>query len=141
MSPAQSAESARRDELIDRVEQARLSGGTVCGDGVRTAPVSAARLDARLFCAARIFADDLAVARGTTLTDSAGRTTLDRMALAGYSAQTWAEGFALEASTPAEGWSLMIGSVEFCNYFSDPGLTDVGVALSGDVYVVTLGSE
>jgi hypothetical protein len=141
MAPAQSAESTRRDEFVDLVEQARLSGGTDCGNGVLTGPVAAARLDARLFCAAHIFADDLAVTRGSTLTDSSGRRTVDRMAQVGYSAQTWAEGFGVNAGSPAEGWSFMLGSLDFCSSFADPGLTDVGVAISGDVYVVTLGAE
>jgi hypothetical protein len=70
-----------------------------------------------------------------------GRSTVDRMQEAGYSAQTWAEGFGVNASSPAEGWSLMLGSVEFCGYFADPNLTDIGVSISGDVYVVTLAGE
>lgn len=141
MASVQPDERVRHDELIDLVEQARLSGGIDCGNGVLTAPVTAVRPDPRLFCAARIFADDLAVTRSLSLTDSSGHVTLDRMALAGYSAQTWTEGFGVDASSPAEGWSFMLESVDFCSHFADPGNTDIGVAISGDVYVVTLGSE
>jgi hypothetical protein len=86
-------------------------------------------------------ADDLAANGGQTLTDSTGRTTVDRMGQVGYSAQPWAEGFGVNASNPAEGWSRMLGSAEFCSYVDDPDLVDVGVGISGDVYVVTLGAE
>ena len=69
-----------------------------------------------------------------------GRTTLDRMDLAGYSAGTWAEGIGFGVDGAADGWSQMLSS-EFCEYVGDPRVTDVGVGISGDAYVVTLGAE
>lgn len=141
LESGQSGERVRRDELIDLVEQARLSGGTDCGNGVISTPTAALRLDARLFCAAHIFAEDLAARGGRTLTDSSGQNTPDRMARVGYSAETWAEGFGVDASGPAQGWSLARSATEFCAYFAESRLTDMGVAVSGTVYVITLGTE
>jgi uncharacterized protein YkwD len=141
VAPAQSTDSAPRDELLDLVEQARLSGGRDCGNGELTPPVAAVRPDARLYCAASLFADDRAANGGSTLTDSNGQGTEDRMEQVGYSVRIWAEGFGVSARGPAEAWSQMLQSFDFCRYFADARLTDIGVAISGDVYVVTLGSE
>ena len=131
---------AQEEQLLDMLEQARLDGSVVC-DGSVSPAAAAVRPDARLFCAARLLAANLAAHGGTTLVDSQGRNTAARMQLVGYSSTFWAEGFASSMKSSANAWSTMLQSTDFCSVAASPQLQDAGVGVWDGTYVVTLGAE
>jgi len=130
----------QEEQLLDVVERARLEAKVVC-DGSALPAAPAVRPDARLFCAARLLAADLAAHGGTTLVDSQGRDTVARMQLAGYSGTFWAEGVAFGVQNASEAWSEMSTSADFCSLAAGATLNDVGVGVWGGTYVVTMGTE
>ncbi|MBN1609996.1 MAG: hypothetical protein JW940_25440 [Polyangiaceae bacterium] len=131
---------AQEEQLLDVVERARLDASIVC-DGSTFPGAAAVRPDARLFCAARLLAADLAAHGGTTLVDSQGRDTAARMQLAGYSGTFWAEGFGFGVKSASEAWSEMLKSADFCGVAAGAMLKDVGVGVWGGAYVVTMSAE
>jgi hypothetical protein len=101
--PAPTAdERAREDALIDVVERARQDGSIACAGEAAAPPAAAAWVDPRLFCAARLLAASVAAGQAYGLVDAQGRTTTDRMSLAGFPAGAWAEGYAVRAETAPE---------------------------------------
>jgi hypothetical protein len=136
----QSDAELQEEQLLDVVEQARLDGGVVCG-GSASPAAAAVRPDARLFCAARLLAADLAAHGGTTLVDSQGRDTAARMQLTGYSSSFWAEGFGSNVKSASSAWSAMLQSADFCDIAASTRLEDVGVGVWNGTYVVTMGAE
>lgn len=143
-APVAAAASEQRkweDELLALVNEARAAGGVSCGDEPPSAPADALRLDARLLCAARVFASDLEVTRSRSLVDSAGRNSQDRSAAAGYVSQSWAEALTFRASSPSDSLSIMLADQDSCHGLVAPSNRDVGVAHIGDVDVASLASE
>lgn len=133
-------ERARQDALIDVVERARQDGTIACAGEAAAPPANAAWVDPRLFCAARLLATSVAAGQASGLVDAEGRTTTDRMSLAGFPEGAWAEGYAVRAETAPEAWSTMLGDDEFCSGAGDAALSSLGVGVSGEAYVVTLGA-
>jgi uncharacterized protein YkwD len=140
VAPRTTAEQTSEDELLARLQALRTQGGLVCGTNPVTSPVAALRLDARLSCAARVFADDRAAHGGTQLLDSQGRSTTERLALANYTATLTTEGFATSASSAQQAIDLILSVESSCRDFASATFVDVGVAVSGDVYVVTMAA-
>jgi hypothetical protein len=136
-----SDQRTQEEELILSVERARQTGSIDCGSGAVTGQLHLVRLDPRLTCAARALAFDMAVSGNRGLTDSAGRTTTDRYALAGYSPRFWAEGYASNASSASLALQAMLSDQDFCTGFVNTTLTDVGVGFSNNLYVATLATE
>lgn len=134
---AASAERTHEDELLALLQQMRTQGGGACGG----MPLPALRFDPRLLCDARVLAGDMAKTRNLSLTDSQGHTTQQRMSSAGYNARQWGEGFAQQAGTAARALELMLADQANCAQLTSPRIQDVGVGVSGDVYVTTFGSE
>lgn len=128
------------DELLDLLQQTRVAGGATCGTSGATA-VAPLRLDARLTCAARAFASDLANTHSTSLTDSQGRDTQARMALAGYQSTAWADSFALDSASAADALTVMLAGASSCPQLVSADYLDVGIGVAGNTYVVTLGSQ
>ncbi len=135
----QQAGRTGEDQLLDLIQQSRVAAGVTCGTGAASLPVPALRLDARLTCAARVFASDLAASGGTTLIDSQGRNTRTRLTAAGYSDSLWAEGFT-RASSVNKAFSLMLADTNVCPALVSSSYVDVGIGVSGNVYVVTLAA-
>lgn len=122
------------------LQQSRLAGGVTCGSGAPSAVLPALRLDAQLTCAARVFATDLGSAGGTSLTDSLGRDTQSRLALAGYAVSYWGEGFARSSVSAAAAYANMLADNTVCPQLVGANYVDVGVGVAGSVYVVTLAA-
>lgn len=140
LPPLDADERAQQDTLIDVVERARQDGTIACAGGAAAPATDAAWIDARLFCAARLLAVSVAAGQASGLVDAEGRTTTDRMSLAGFPAGAWAEGYALSAATAPEAWSTMLEDDDFCAAAGNAELSSLGVGVSGDAYVVTLGA-
>jgi uncharacterized protein YkwD len=135
------AARTREDELLQALNETRAAGGVSCAGDPPSAPAPALRLDARLVCAARVFASDLRTTRSQSLTDSQGRGSEQRMNAAGYSDNQWAESFAFESGSASLALNVMLGDAGSCPRLVDPSYLDVGVAYVGDVNVVSLASE
>lgn len=142
LTPPDQRERALADQLWGLLQEARAEG-VGCGGGTLSAPVARLRFDTRLRCAARALALDLEATREESLVDSEGRSTLDRMALAGYAAGPWAEGFAFVTGDgdAAGALAVILGDPAICPRIVDQTYLDAGVGTSGDAYVVTLGAE
>jgi hypothetical protein len=139
-APAASVSAAERtheDELIALLQQQRQDGGGACGG----AALPALHFDPRLLCDARVLAHDIARTRMPSITDSQGLTTEQRMSSAGYDARLWGESFAMQANSAARALELMRMDATLCGRLSSAQYRDVGVGVSGDVYVATFGSE
>jgi hypothetical protein len=141
VSSASVENRTREEELILAVEEARMNGGIDCGTGTVTGSLSFVRVDPRLTCAARVLAQDLAVTGARVLTDSAGRTTSDRLGLVGYQARAWVEGFTRDMSSASTALVAMLGDSDFCSGISNGTILDIGVGYADNVYVVTMGAE
>lgn len=129
------------EDLLALLDELRTNGGESCGDAGVSSPAPALRFDARLVCAARVLAEDLARTRAPGPTDSSGRTTQDRMRQAGYTPRLWADSYALEVTTTAEARDLMLSDPSACARLVDPAYVDIGVGRAGDVLVATIGAE
>jgi hypothetical protein len=129
------------DELLALLNEARATGGISCGSNPPSAPSPALRLDARLLCAARVFASDLDTTRSQSLIDSAGRNTQQRMMAAGYTPQSWAEAFTFRATSPSDTLSVMLADPSSCPGLVSSSNLDVGTAHIDDVDVLSLGAE
>jgi hypothetical protein len=135
------AQRTQEEELILSVEKTRQTGGIDCGNGLVATLLHFVRLDPRLTCAARALAADIAASGIRGLTDSAGRTTVERHALAGYSSRFWAEGYAYDVPSASVALQAMLADQDFCIGFVNATLADVGVGFSNNVYVATLATE
>lgn len=133
--------TVEEDELVDIVERARQEGSIVCAGGEGSSASNVVRVDERLYCAARLFAADLAMNHRLSLVDSQGRGTSERMALAGYASSFWVEGYADGVQSASEAWSTMLRDGDFCSAAGGARVRDVGVGVIGGAYVVTLGAE
>lgn len=129
------------EALAEAVEQLRSAGGNVCENGSTTAQLPLLRIDARLMCAARALARDMASTGNHLLTDSAGRNTEARLALAVYPQTRWAEGFAWDVASADAALKRMLEDAGFCTGFKDAALMDLGVGYSSDVFVVTIAAR
>jgi hypothetical protein len=135
------AQRALEEELLARVQALRADGGVSCGGASAAAAAPGLRYDARLVCAARVLAADLAVTRQLTPTDSEGRATDDRLIAAGYTPTLWADGFALDAADAAEALGLILADADSCTRLTDVSYTSVGVGGAAGVLVVTVAAE
>jgi len=134
-------ELVRADQLIAAVERMRAQGGVVCGNQSATPASTPLRLDARLMCAARAFAADLDVTHSSSLTDSAGRNTSQRLEAAGYTSNTWGEGFAYNQSSGDSALSTILRDASACRGLTESSAADLGVARVGSVDVITVAAE
>jgi hypothetical protein len=128
------------EELLALLSEMR-SAGIACGGGTPAPPVPVPRYDPRLVCAARVLAADIEQTRARSLTDSAGRSTEQRMQAAGYNAVFWSESFALDATSSARALEIMLGDAGSCQRFADARYREIGVGSSGDVHVISLGAQ
>jgi uncharacterized protein YkwD len=141
VSSATAANRTLEEQLAEAVEQARASGGIDCGTGTVTGALGFVRVDPRLTCAARVLAQDLAATGARSFTDSAGRTTTDRLALVGYTARSWAEGFTRDMNSASTAITAMLGDAQFCSGLASAAMADIGVGHVKNVYVVTMGAK
>jgi len=136
------SDSLRKEEdLAAAVERLRSAGGINCENGSSTAPLPLLRIDSRLMCAARVLAQDMASTGDHVLTDSAGRDTEARLALAEYHQTRWGEGYAWNVADADAALVQMLEDSGFCTGFNDPALVDLGVGYSGGVFVVTVAAQ
>lgn len=143
-SPVAASTSESRtheDELALAVEQARSTGGLTCGNGTVIAAMAFVRMDPRLTCSARVLAQDLAATGSQSLTDSVGRSTSDRLGLAGYQPRSWAEGYARDTTSASAALTLMLADADFCTGFANASLADMGTGYVDNTYVLTLAVE
>jgi uncharacterized protein YkwD len=134
---ATAADRTHEDELLAELQQMRASGVAACGG----TPAPTLHFDPRLVCDARVLAGDMAKTRSPSVTDSQGRTTEQRFTAAGYAATQWGESFALQAASSARAVELMMSDPTVCQKLASAQYKDVGVGVSGDVYVAAFGSE
>jgi hypothetical protein len=73
--------------------------------------------------------------------DSQGRGTGERIQQAGYPAVQWAEAYALAATSAEHALSLMLQEAFNCESLGSATFVDVGIAVSGDAYVMTLSAR
>jgi hypothetical protein len=127
------------DQLLALLYAGRANG-FVCGSSPLSVAAPAFRVDPRLICVARVLVMDLdAGAAPPGVVDALGRDTLDRFDLVGYSAAEWNESFAVRARNPEDALRLMLNDLASCRRLADADFRDVGVANSGDAYVVVVG--
>lgn len=135
------AEQRSRDDTLFALVQESGAAGVECGEGRGPIRTSEWRLDPRLICVARVLAADLGAGTAKSGTvDASGRNTKQRMSMVGYSPQLWGESFAAPARSPDQALRLMLKDSGNCDRFKDQSFTDIGVASSGDAYVVTIGT-
>ncbi|HKU37614.1 MAG TPA: hypothetical protein VJR89_05685 [Polyangiales bacterium] len=135
------AQRTRVDELFALLHE-RGAAGIDCGDGRGPIVAGGWRLDARLICVARVLAADLDAGTASPgLVDASGRNTVQRMNMVGYTPRRWGEGFAVQARSPDHALRLMLNDTGNCQRFRDQELRDVGLANSGDAYVMTNGTS
>jgi hypothetical protein len=141
-SDAAEPDSRRRaDELLDAIQAVRVAGGVSCGTDAPSEPGVPLRLDARVFCAAAVHAAEMNATRVLSLIDSEGRDTEARLDAAGYTADFWAEGFALSNQSASAALDIMLDDRDACRGLTAPNTTDAGVASVGDAWVIVLGAE
>jgi hypothetical protein len=63
------------------------------------------------------------------------------MRIAGYEPSQWSEAFAVQTSNVDIAIQRMLEGGQVCTDFADPRLVDIGVAVSGRTYIVTMGTE
>jgi hypothetical protein len=133
------ADRTHEDELLALVQDNRVNGFT-CGGAAATAQ-AAFRFDPRLVCAARVLAADIESTRMANLIDSAGRSSTQRLTLAGYGATQWGESYAIEASSAAQALAYVLKDPGSCARLSSAAYTDIGIGSSGDVHVITIAAD
>jgi len=134
-------ETIQEDYLFAEAQQRRGSGELVCGSQAVSAAQPELRFSAGLRCAARALALDIERTRALSVIDSQGRATQDRMQLAGYAATQWGEAFALQAISAEDALRIMLRDEATCQRLTSADFTDLGVGVSGNVYVLTLGAR
>lgn len=133
------SDRTHEDELLALVQTLRTSGGELCGGTEPSAPVSALRVDPRLLCAARVLAVDLATTGNLGLVDSSGRTSEDRLALAGYDFELWTESYGRGAG-PRGALDAMLSDADVCARLVASDYLEVGVGRADETSVVTLAT-
>jgi len=141
LPPADELTRALEDELLALAQARRTAGDLMCAGEPSSMPQPELRFSPALRCAARALALDMEQTRSTSLTDSLGRDTPTRLQLAGYRQTLWAEAFAIEAADAQRALELMITDSFPCSRLASPDFIDVGLGVSGDVYVMTLGAR
>jgi hypothetical protein len=137
-------DAARRtfeEELLALVQAARMSGGVSCGSAAPSAPAPPMRFDTRVVCAARAWALDIEQTGMPGLTDSAGRTGLERLLAAGHPARLWGDSYAVQTATAAQALDRMFSDAGSCSRMLDARYTDVGVGQVGQTFVVSIAAE
>jgi uncharacterized protein YkwD len=129
------------DELLQAFQERRVEGGVSCADGSVSERAPSLVLDSRLTCAARVFAQDIVQNGTSTLIDSLGRNTSERMVAAGYVAATSVESFVTVSASASEAVTAMLEAPDPCTGLLSSELVDVGVASVGDTRVVTTASR
>jgi len=132
---------AREEALLVLVQDMRAAGGVTCGATPASSPSPALRFDVRLVCAARVWAADIERTGTPSVTDSEGRTGEDRLFEAGYTARSWGDSFAVDATDAAHALTLMLADDDSCQRLTDAAYTDVGVGSAGQTLVVSIGAE
>ncbi len=132
---------ALEEELLARLQDLRAAGGNTCGTTAPAAPAAGLRFDARLVCAARVLAADLAVTRALSVTDSDGRDTRDRLTAAGHTPSLWADGFALDPADATQALELMRTDDGTCQRLTDGRYDAVGVGAADGVLVITIAAD
>ena len=135
------AETIQEDDLFAQAQQRRGSGELVCGDQAMSVAQPQLRFSAGLRCAARALAIDIDRTRALSVIDSEGRATQDRMQLAGYAATLWGEAFAIQAISAEDALRIMLQDEFTCQRLASADFTDLGVGVSGNVYILTLGAR
>lgn len=130
----------REDDLLAQISALRAAGGTACGTAGAALPAATLRLDARLTCAARVLAADIAETRAISVTDSQGRGTRTRIVTTGYAPVRWGDTFAIEVSIAARALELMLADPAGCAALTGENFSDVGIGSARDVMVVTFGA-
>lgn len=138
---ATEAQRTLEDSLLALIEARRTNADVPCEGQAMSLPQPALRLTPSLICAARTLAADIADTRALSVTDSEGRDTQTRLSLAGYEPLLWADSFALEANNADEAFAYIVQDLFNCMALADPDYLDVGIGVSGDAYVVTLGAR
>lgn len=135
------AEQRSRDDTLLALVQESSAQGVECGDARGPIREISWRVDPRLICVSRVLAADLAAGTAKSGTvDAEGRDTKQRMSMVGYTPQRWGVSFAAPARSPEQALRLMLKDAGNCERFKDPSFSDIGVANSGDAYVVTIGT-
>lgn len=129
------------EELLAALQARRVAGGTACGAEAELGAVAAVRLDPRLRCVARFLSLDVEETRSQSLVDSLGRSTPERLALAGYAQRVWFEAFELDVLDAEDALSGMLAQTDVCTELLADNYTDVGVGRAGDVAVITVAAE
>jgi hypothetical protein len=132
---------AREEELLVLVQGMRAAGGVTCGTAPASTAAPALRFDARLVCAARVWAADIERTGAASGTDSEGRTGEDRLFEAGYTARAWGDSFAVDATDAARALTLMLADDDSCQRLTGAAYTDVGVGAAGQTLVVSIGAQ
>lgn len=138
---ADAATRTRQDSLLVLLEGLRSAGGVDCSGAELSVAVAPLRWDARLACAARALALDMATTRRQSLTDSAGRDTVARLELVQYAERVWGESFALVPGDADAALAAILRDQDSCTRLLGPAFTQIGVGNVDDAYVVTIGSE
>ncbi len=129
----------REEELLELLQTTRREGLTACGtDAAHILPEL--RLDARLMCAARTLAHNFDATSATPLVDSAGRDTLQRVELAGYTPLVWGDALATGVDA-AVMFDMMVADEQSCLVVLNESVADVGVGCGPSVCVLTLATE
>lgn len=139
LAPSDEQERRLADALLALAQARRTAGDLDCG-ATSAEPQLELRLSPELMCAARALALDMARTRALSVMDSQGRGTGDRVQLAGYAAVQWAEAYALEATGAEQALALMLDEMFNCQSLASAVFIDVGIAVSGDAYVMTMAS-
>jgi hypothetical protein len=134
------AERTREEELLALIAALRAAGGASCGSAAPSAPAPALRLDARLTCAARVLAADIARTRMLSVIDSQAGTTETRVRSAGYAPSLWADAFTLDVESAAAARDLMLSDPGSCAALTGSRFTEVGIGSATDALVVTLAA-
>jgi hypothetical protein len=129
----------REEEVLDLLQRTRREGATACGADVPQA-LPELRLDARLMCAARALAQNFDPTSSTPLVDTAGRDTLERVELAGYTPYVWADALAT-GQDAATVFDLMVTGPQSCPVVLDASVADIGVGCTSDLCVLTFALE
>jgi hypothetical protein len=121
--------------LIDRIN-AQRTAGTECGL-VTIPPQEALVLDYRLRCAGRVHTAEMRSLGYYDETSPDGTTAGERMRLAGHPATSWS---VFIAQSPSEAVLDQL-LVDYCDWFSEPSYTGIGVGVTGDFLSINLASE
>lgn len=140
--PPSDAETRQlEDQLLALAQARRVADDLSCEGQPMSLPQPELRLSPSLMCAARALAVDIEETRETSVVDSDGRDTQARLQLASYEPLLWADAYAIGAASPEDALRLMLQDLFNCTQLTDVDFADIGVAVSGDAYVMTLATR